>query len=919
MSPLLSVSNIAAVSNEFDKCGATVSFSASSIGTAPISIKYSIIVGGSSVEITSPYFFPVGSTNVTATATNACGNDSKTFTVTVTDAQKPVITTNGDKDVNVDPGACSAVVAVSATAADNCSVGAPAGVRSDGLPLTDPYLEGITTITWNVSDVNGNSATAVTQTVTVVDNVDPVAIAQDITVQLDANGNATITAAMIDNGSNDACGIASLVLDITSFDCSNVGPNTVTLTVTDNNGNESTATATVTVEDNVDPVAIAQDITVQLDANGNATITAAMIDNGSNDACGIASLVLDITSFDCSNVGPNTVTLTVTDNNGNESTATATVTVEDNTIPIWTTPINSLDKSVVCGQNQLLADAQALEPIAVDNCGYTLSKTSGVFVPSGAPGGSGSYTNTWIATDPSSNQSIEFKQVITVESVSIDALASSTPVPMNQAATLKATVTPNEAGVSVTFVVTNEANTEVYTNTVLTNSSGFATATTGNLTTIGVYKVTATVGTGCASSTAYIPVYDASGSFVTGGGWINSPAGALVADESLVGKANFGFVSRYRKGSSQVDGNTEFQFHAGSLNFKSTMHESGSLVISGKRATYRGTGTINGQSGFKFVVVAIDGNWNGQSNPDAFRIKISTTTDLIIYDNQMGSDENTENATILGNNGTGGGSIVIHEAKSGTRKRIDVSVQEVPWNTPIETLEKQLNQMSKGWFEGNAVAIKWDSQAYDPLAEGFYQVDGFVQNVDLDEMDEVISVPVMVLNKPMARDIVLESNVLPNNVQEGQVISLVSTIDPADNIHTYSMDEHPNLQVQDNQLIWKGNSISSEQMRFTIHSTDRAGQTISREITLMKDLAPNTIMVYPNPASEASNIQVNLVQASEVTLRVFDAAGRVVMEEQSYQERSFVRPLDLKGLSNGLYHVVVQVGNQVMTKRLVKQ
>jgi hypothetical protein len=43
------------------------------------------------------------------------------------------------------------------------------------------------------------------------------------------------------------------------------------------------------------------------------------------------------------------------------------------------------------------------------------------------------------------------------------------------------------------------------------------------------------------------------------------------------------------------------------------------------------------------------------------------------------------------------------------------------------------------------------------------------------------------------------------------------------------------------------------------------------------------------------------------------------MEEQSYQERSFVRPLDLKGLSNGLYHVVVQVGNQVMTKRLVKQ
>src|SRR5690606_28526130 len=113
---------------------------------------------------------------------------------------------------------------------------------------------------------------------------DPIAIAKDITVQLDASGTATITAADIDNGSNDACGVASLSIDISEFGCDNVRANTVTLTVTDNNGNVSTATAIVTVEDNVNPVAIAKDITVQLDANGTVTITAADIDNGSNDA-----------------------------------------------------------------------------------------------------------------------------------------------------------------------------------------------------------------------------------------------------------------------------------------------------------------------------------------------------------------------------------------------------------------------------------------------------------------------------------------------------------------------------------------------------------------------------------------------------------------------------------------------------------
>ncbi|MCH6200418.1 T9SS type A sorting domain-containing protein [Aquiflexum sp. LQ15W] len=355
----------------------------------------------------------------------------------------------------------------------------------------------------------------------------------------------------------------------------------------------------------------------------------------------------------------------------------------------------------------------------------------------------------------------------------IDASESSIPVPVGQAAILKATISPNSPGVNVTFTVTNEANVTVYTATVITDDSGFATATTDILGTIGVFKVTATVNDGNNSSTAYIPVYDASGSFVTGGGWINSPAGSMPANPTVIGKANFGFVSRYKKGSSQVDGNTDFQFVSGNLIFKSNMHESGSLVISGRRATYRGTGTINGQSGFKFVVVAIDGNWNGQTNPDAFRIKISTTSGEVIYDNRMGSAENTEDATILGNNGTGGGSIVIHEAKGKGNKRIEPGSTEDEMNSTFENNEKEL--------------------------------------------------------------------------------------------------------------------------------------------------VPNTIRIYPNPASEVSNIQVNLYEGSGVTLRVFDVAGRLVMEEQSYQERSFTRTLELKGLSNGLYHVVVQVGNQVMTKRLVKK
>ena len=188
---------------------------------------------------------------------------------------------------------------------------------------------GANTVTLTVTDKNNNVSTG-TAVVTVQDNVPPVVITKNITIQLDASGVATIVASDVDNGSNDACGIKSLSVSKTSFDCSNVGPNAVILTVTDKNNNVSTGTAVVTVQDNVPPVVITKNITIQLNASGAATIVASDVDAGSNDACGIQSVVVSKTSFDCSNVGANTVTLTVTDKNNNVSTGTAVVIVQDN-------------------------------------------------------------------------------------------------------------------------------------------------------------------------------------------------------------------------------------------------------------------------------------------------------------------------------------------------------------------------------------------------------------------------------------------------------------------------------------------------------------------------------------------------------------------------------------------------------------
>ena len=277
----------------------------------------------------------VGQTiNLTLTGTDPSGNTSSVpVTVSVTDLTSvcndpPVAIC---QNITIYSGAnCNAMI--TANDIDGGSTDPDGDVLTYSVNNSGPFVVGTHNVILTVSD--GEYSDNCSATITVLDNTVPVAIAQNVTVQLDASGNGSITTGDIDNGSNDACGIASLSLDNMSFTCANVGANTVTLTVIDNNGNVSTATATVTIEDNVNPIAIAQNVTVQLDASGNGSITTTDIDNGSSDACGVASLSLDNMSFTCANVGANTVTLTVTDNNGNVSTATATVTIEDNVNPV---------------------------------------------------------------------------------------------------------------------------------------------------------------------------------------------------------------------------------------------------------------------------------------------------------------------------------------------------------------------------------------------------------------------------------------------------------------------------------------------------------------------------------------------------------------------------------------------------------
>ena len=138
-------------------------------------------------------------------------------------------------------------------------------------------------------------------------------------------------------------------------------------------------------------------------------------------------------------------------------------------------------------------------------------------------------------------------------------------------------------------------------------------------------------------------------------------AGAYRPDTTMVGKANFGFVSKYKKGTTAPSGETEFQFKAGNLNFHSDGYDW--LVVAGAKAQFKGWGTVNGAPDFGFMLTGVDGDLQGGKSPDKFRIKIWTRADgQIVYDNQFGAADTSGPTTLLG-----GGSIVITSTSSANR------------------------------------------------------------------------------------------------------------------------------------------------------------------------------------------------------------------------------------------------------------
>lgn len=370
----------------------TLSSSSSTAGSGTIS-SYQWQLNGTNISgATSSTYDVTSSGNYTVIITNSNGCSTTSAAWTVTEFSNPSVSITSSTDVT-----CAGNNDGTATAVASGGSGVYTYLWLPGGQTTaavNNLSAGSNTIV--VTDGNGCTDSA-SVTIMSVDNTPPVAVCQNITVYLNPLGTVSVSGAEIDGGSTDNCGISSVTASPNSFDCNNLGDNNVTLTVTDANGNSSTCVAVVTVEYSNPPSPDCGNVTAYVSSSGTVSIDESDIILNLQSLCGIGSIELSQTDFDCSNLGTNSVDLTVIYTSGDSASCTANVNILDTVSPvIINCPADIQTTPNVPG---CMASVSWTIPDISDNCSYsvTSSHTPGDTLPVGIT------TVNYDITDPSGN------------------------------------------------------------------------------------------------------------------------------------------------------------------------------------------------------------------------------------------------------------------------------------------------------------------------------------------------------------------------------------------------------------------------------------------------------------------------------------------------------------------------------------
>ncbi len=294
----------------------------------------------------APDTFPLGTTRVTITATDASENSISTqLVVTVRDTVSPTLMLPEDLSIEADQiGGISRtqtdVAAWLASVVASDTVDSKPKIEHDA---PEVFAVGETIVLYTATDQAGNEVTG-SVTITVTDRVPPkLSLPDDITIEGNTIGGATLqstgilTVITLDDAVDESPQLTHDAPDLFPL-----GETVVKITATDLSGNTATSSITVTVTDTTAPAFVLENDTLILEADSSSGVSA------ENDS--VKELLSSVTTSDLVDASPTIahnvpdtfpmgdtdVLFSFTDASGNISTASVTISVVDTTPPTLT-------------------------------------------------------------------------------------------------------------------------------------------------------------------------------------------------------------------------------------------------------------------------------------------------------------------------------------------------------------------------------------------------------------------------------------------------------------------------------------------------------------------------------------------------------------------------------------------------------
>jgi beta-lactamase superfamily II metal-dependent hydrolase/predicted extracellular nuclease len=214
------------------------------------------LVDGSIVPICTPasgFAFPLGTTPVTCTATDAHGNSaSGGFSVTVTDHTAPVLSAPSQVTTPATTAA-GALVTFTASAIDLVDGGRPVScVPASG----SVFALGTTAVACSTADLRGNAASASFNVLVTPKNPKPPKVTAPKNIRVEATGPTGAVVTFVASATDPFDGTLPVTCAPASGSMFPLGATLVTCSATNSSGLTDTDTAIITVRDTTDPTIV---------------------------------------------------------------------------------------------------------------------------------------------------------------------------------------------------------------------------------------------------------------------------------------------------------------------------------------------------------------------------------------------------------------------------------------------------------------------------------------------------------------------------------------------------------------------------------------------------------------------------------------------------------------------------------------